>query len=1174
MTESGFQKIINHFLDTLCTIDAEGKFIAVSTAAARLWGYIPNELYGTTYSGIVYPKDKERTEKKLAEIKTQIQTLTFSNRCIHKNGWLIPVFWSGFWDNDTQRLYLTAKEAEHQRVDEFAHQKNEDGNRFSPERNYGDSLLTDSNAKGIERKTEYHHLKLLESVITNTADAVIITEAEPIDDAGPRILYVNGSFTRMTGYTREEVIGKTPRILQGSKTDRRELDRLRKALETWQPCEITVINYKKNGEEFWIHMAINPVADKNGRYTHWVAIERDVTQSKNEELRKRLLVEIGQLFNRDATLISTLKNVLEHLVKFAGFSLAEAWLISSDQKQINLITTYSKDEAARRFYEESQTIKSFPVGRGLPGTVWKNHKPELWDQIHSKENFIRRNAAEKSGITTMLGIPLTHNEKVLGVLVFGTDQNAAKMVHFEEIFKELEFFLGTELKRKLIEDELNHIFNSTPGIICLSSFDGYFKRMSPAACRLLEYTEEELLAEPFLHFIHPDDRYKTTDEVDRLSQGNTTFHFENRFITKTGKVKWLAWTATKSSEEELMFGIAKDITEQKNLQILLDTASELAKIGSWELDLIHNSMYWSKVVRDIHETDKDFVPNFTNGLNFYREDVRETVLEVIRDCIKNRTAFDFEMPIITAKGNERWIRTIGQGEYTDGQCVRLYGSFQDIHLRKMAEMQLQQAYAEKNTILESIDDGFLTVNQQWIVTYWNRKAEKILRTDREAVIGKNLWEINKTFVTHELYTYLHTAAETGNTSSFEAYFSDLGHWFEISMYPSETGLSVYFKDISNRKKAEEEIRQSNERFQKVTAATQDAIWDWDIENDSLYWGEGFKTLFGYPLESASPSLQSWTDHIHPDELEEITQALTNIFEDPSIFNCQQEYRFLKSTGEYAYVIDRYVIIRNNEGKPLRMIGAMTDITYRKEAEESLKRLNETLNVRAKELALSNAELEQFAYVASHDLQEPLRMVTGFLTQLDKKYGDSLDAKAKQYIAFAVDGAKRMRQIILDLLDFSRVGKTVNVVENVSIKALTDEVCQLQSALIEESNALIQCHNLPTLRTYRTSLFQVFQNLIGNALKYRKEGIPPVIVIEAIENPTEWLFSIRDNGIGINEEYFEKIFLIFQRLHSKEKYSGTGIGLSIVKKIIENLGGHIWLDSEPSRGSTFYFTIPK
>ncbi|AEI47414.1 PAS domain S-box protein [Runella slithyformis] len=1171
MIENGLQKIINRFLETLCTTDAEGRFLTISTAAAHLWGYTPHELLGMSYCEVMYADDKEVGEQKLAEIKSQTQTITFTNRCIHKNGWLIYIIWSGFWDNDEQRFYLTVKEAEQQRPEEFAPYQKELNTLFSPERN---NKQPDTNTKSAERKAEYHHLKLLESVITNTTDAVIITEAEPIDDVGPRILYVNAAFTHMTGYTREDVLGKTPRILQGPKTDRRELDRMRHALETWQPCEITVINYKKTGEEFWIHMAVNPVADENGWYTHWVSIERDVTQQKNEELRKRLLVEISQLFNRNETLIPTLQTVLEHLAAFAGFNLAEAWLISSDQKQINLIATYSKDEAARKFYKESENIKSFPFGNGLPGTVWKNHKVELWGQLHSKDDFIRKTAAEISGTTAVMGIPLTHNEKVLGVLVFGTCQPAAQLTYFEELFKELEFFLGTELRRKLIEDELNHIFNSTPGIICLSSFDGYFKRMSPAACRLLEYSEEELLAQPFLHFIHPDDYHKTTHEVAHLQQGQTTFHFENRFITKTGKVKWLAWTATKSAEEDLMFGIAKDITEQKNLQLLLDTASELAKIGSWELDLIHHSIYWSKVVRDIHETGKDFIPDFINGLHFYREDVRETVLKIIRECIKNRTPFDFEMPIITAKGNERWIRTIGQGEYKDEKCVRLYGSFQDIHLRKMAELELQQAYAEKNSILESIQDGFLTVNKEWAVTYWNRKAETILGTNREGIIGQKLWDTNKVFITPELYAHLHKAADTGAASSFETYFPELENWFEISIYPSETGLSAYFKDISNRKKAEEEFRQSNERFQKVTAATQDAIWDWDIENDSLYWGEGFKTLFGYSIESSDPTLHSWRDRIHPEDLEEITQALANLFADPSINKCQQEYRYRKATGEYAFVIDRYAIIRNKDGKPIRMIGAMTDITYRKEAEEALKRLNETLNVRAKELALSNAELEQFAYVASHDLQEPLRMVTGFLTQLDKKYGDSLDAKAKQYIAFAVDGAKRMRQIILDLLDFSRVGKTVNTIEDVSIKALTDEVCQLQSTLIEESKAVFHCHHLPTIRTYRAPLFQVFQNLIGNALKYRKEGIPPEIVIQATENPAEWLFSIRDNGIGIREEYFEKIFVIFQRLHNKEKYSGTGIGLSIVKKIIENLGGRIWLESEPDRGSTFYFTIPK
>ncbi|TVP45837.1 MAG: GHKL domain-containing protein [Mongoliibacter sp.] len=227
-----------------------------------------------------------------------------------------------------------------------------------------------------------------------------------------------------------------------------------------------------------------------------------------------------------------------------------------------------------------------------------------------------------------------------------------------------------------------------------------------------------------------------------------------------------------------------------------------------------------------------------------------------------------------------------------------------------------------------------------------------------------------------------------------------------------------------------------------------------------------------------------------------------------------------------------------------------------------------------ELEEKNQELESFAFTASHDLQEPLRMVTSFMGQLQNKYKGQLDEKAHQYIHFAVDGAKRMRTIILDLLDFSRAGKSNDEIVEIDLNKIIEEVHNLQRQMIKETNAKILYQNLPIIKGHKTQMVQIFQNLIGNALKYKKEHVTPIIDINCKEGKKEWIISIRDNGIGIEEEYFEKIFIIFQRLHHKNEYSGTGMGLAIVKKIVENNGGKIWLKSNFGEGSTFFFTIPK
>ncbi len=226
------------------------------------------------------------------------------------------------------------------------------------------------------------------------------------------------------------------------------------------------------------------------------------------------------------------------------------------------------------------------------------------------------------------------------------------------------------------------------------------------------------------------------------------------------------------------------------------------------------------------------------------------------------------------------------------------------------------------------------------------------------------------------------------------------------------------------------------------------------------------------------------------------------------------------------------------------------------------------------LEKTNVELEQFSYAASHDLQEPLRMVTGFLTLLEKKYENIIDAKGKQYIWFAMDGAKRMQQLIIDLLEFSQISRKQVVLEDINLHEIIDEIRMLYRIEIEKKNAKIIVEWLPGLHSNKIALKQVFQNLISNSLKYCQPGAEVIIKIGAVEKEMHWQFCVSDNGIGISKKYFEKVFVIFQRLHGKDKYPGTGIGLAITKKNIEQMGGDIWVESEEGNGSSFYFTLPK
>jgi light-regulated signal transduction histidine kinase (bacteriophytochrome) len=245
--------------------------------------------------------------------------------------------------------------------------------------------------------------------------------------------------------------------------------------------------------------------------------------------------------------------------------------------------------------------------------------------------------------------------------------------------------------------------------------------------------------------------------------------------------------------------------------------------------------------------------------------------------------------------------------------------------------------------------------------------------------------------------------------------------------------------------------------------------------------------------------------------------------------------------------------------------------------ESSRSARTLLAEQAVELQRSNAELEQFAYVASHDLQEPLRKVASFCQLLEKRYGDKLDERGTEYIGFAVDGAKRMQVLINDLLTFSRVGRLNATETNVDLGATLDDALGNLATAIDESGAQVDRPQLPAVTGDPTLLTMLWQNLIGNAVKFRREGVPPKIVVECEEGTDDragsWLFTLSDNGIGIPEEFVDKVFVIFQRLHGRDVYTGTGIGLALCKKIVEHHGGSIWIDTTYTEGTRFRFTLP-
>jgi PAS domain S-box-containing protein len=362
----------------------------------------------------------------------------------------------------------------------------------------------------------------------------------------------------------------------------------------------------------------------------------------------------------------------------------------------------------------------------------------------------------------------------------------------------------------------------------------------------------------------------------------------------------------------------------------------------------------------------------------------------------------------------------------------------------------------------------------------------------------------------------------------------------------------------------ESLEQSEERFRTVVESANDAIISVDSAGHLVHWNRAAEDIFGYtageavgkPLSLIIPQRFRET---HDKAMGQVVSALRSL---PSARTV--EVSGLRKDGNEFPAELSLAAWETREGK--FFTGILRDITPRKRAQEALQ---STLM----ELERSNAELQQFAYVASHDLQEPLRMVSSYVQLLERRYSDRLDEDASEFMAYAVDGAKRMQRLINGLLQYSRVGTHGKPFELIDCEKVLERASANLQMLLTEAGAQVTHDPLPTLSADSTQLLQLFQNLIDNACKFRDDTSPQIHISARLEDD-QWLFSVRDNGIGIDPEYAERIFIIFQRLHSREEFPGTGLGLAICKKIVERHGGKIWVEYENHKGTTFCFTIPE
>jgi PAS domain S-box-containing protein len=502
---------------------------------------------------------------------------------------------------------------------------------------------------------------------------------------------------------------------------------------------------------------------------------------------------------------------------------------------------------------------------------------------------------------------------------------------------------------------------------------------------------------------------------------------------------------------------------------------------------------------------------------------------------------------------------------------------QEVQEHRQTESTLRQSQQELADFVENAIVGLHWVAADGTIIWANQAELDLLGYNREEYIGHSITEFHadQIVIADILQRLLSNQPVQEYEADLRCKDGSIRHVLIDSNSFWSNGKFIrtrcFTRDITEkqialreRQNIEEALRQSEQKFRAIFDGTFQFI--------------GLLTPQGIVIEANKPALDAiaanladvagqafwatpWWTH-SPILQRQLQDAIAKAAQGELV---RFEAEHILANGSSIFVDFSLKPIFDQQGQVIMLIPEGRDINDRKKTELALQN-------RQQELARSNAELQQFAYVASHDLQEPLRMITSYLELLERRYKGQLDDKADKFIAYAVDGATRMQVLINDLLSYSRVGSKGQDWELVDCEKILQNVLSNLQLLIEQNNATITHTPLPQITADPSQLTQLFQNLISNAIKFRRETSPQIqIGVEYADD--KWLFSVRDNGIGMEVQYLDRIFVIFQRLHSKTEYPGTGIGLAVCKKIVERHGGNLWVDSQPGYGSTFHFTFP-
>jgi PAS domain S-box-containing protein len=773
---------------------------------------------------------------------------------------------------------------------------------------------------------------------------------------------------------------------------------------------------------------------------------------------------------------------------------------------------------------------------------------------------------------------ITQNNYVLGTLnvcdfvakELSHEQKQALQALGRQVLSMLELRKSISLQQQTAK-ERNRLFNQALDLYCIADFNGYFKQVNRAWETTLGWTNEELLAKPYMEFIHPDDHEVSSNAVTTVKDGKKLQSFHNRYLCKDGSYRWFSWVAYPDTEEGLIIAVARDISEQKNEQQRFQDVTEASPIGLVMVDDDGIILLVNRQTEALFDyTREELVGQSATCL----------LPERFRASFPEKMQLFFDDPSSRAVGDERdlyglrkdgseFALEIALSPLNSKQGKTVLATVVNISKRKQAELALKKLQRHHELILVSIGEGLHGIDRDGTIIFENPAAIKMLGYEGEqALLGQPAHVVlHHTQLDGSHYSskacHISATLKDGLTRRIEdeVFWRKDGTSFPVTYICTPMideagnieGVIVSFQDITEQNK----MRRSLTQFKSTLDQTVDCVFICNSKNFRFeYVNEGAIQQVGY---SETELLGMTVPDIKPEYSFEKYQFLIQQLLEGKQSSLTFETIHKHKNGSKIPVEITIQAVRQGFKTP-RLVAVVRDISDRKQAEKILR--------------IKNDELKSFAYTVSHDLKAPLRGISGYAQELERRHKEGLSERAQFCIDQIITASNNLDCLIEELLVYSRVESETPTVTAVDLATLLKGIMKDRSLVIAEQNIeLIIDVSAITLQVWERGLHQVLTNLVDNAIKYSRHAKPANLSISAEKIGDSCIIAVKDNGVGFDMKYHDRIFGLFNRLVRADEFEGTGAGLAIVKKLLNKLGGSIRAESEPGLGATFFVELP-